>query len=45
MTIVTFQPSKKTIAVPPGTELLDAIRKAEIEIESPCGGNTDRIMP
>jgi uncharacterized 2Fe-2S/4Fe-4S cluster protein (DUF4445 family) len=38
MPIVSFKPSKKTIDVPPGTELLDAIRKAEIEIESPCGG-------
>jgi uncharacterized 2Fe-2S/4Fe-4S cluster protein (DUF4445 family) len=38
MAIITFQPSGKTIDVPPGTELLDAIRKAEIEIESPCGG-------
>jgi uncharacterized 2Fe-2S/4Fe-4S cluster protein (DUF4445 family) len=38
MPIVSFKPSKKTIDIPPGTELLDAIRKAEIEIESPCGG-------
>ncbi|UCE06731.1 MAG: DUF4445 domain-containing protein [bacterium] len=38
MTIVTFKPSNKTIEVPSGTELLDAARKAEIEIDSPCGG-------
>jgi uncharacterized 2Fe-2S/4Fe-4S cluster protein (DUF4445 family) len=38
MPIITFQPSGKTIDVPAGTELLDAARKAEIEIESPCGG-------
>jgi len=38
MPIITLQPYEKTIDVPSGTELLDAIRKAEIEIESPCGG-------
>jgi uncharacterized 2Fe-2S/4Fe-4S cluster protein (DUF4445 family) len=38
MPIITFQPSGKTIDVPSGTELLDAARKADIEIESPCGG-------
>jgi uncharacterized 2Fe-2S/4Fe-4S cluster protein (DUF4445 family) len=38
MPIITFKPSGKTIDVPPGTELLDAARKADIEIESPCGG-------
>jgi uncharacterized 2Fe-2S/4Fe-4S cluster protein (DUF4445 family) len=38
MPIITFHPSGKTIDVPAGTELLDAARKAGIEIESPCGG-------
>lgn len=38
MPIITFQPSGKNIDVPTGTELLDAARKADIEIESPCGG-------
>jgi uncharacterized 2Fe-2S/4Fe-4S cluster protein (DUF4445 family) len=38
MAIIIFQPSGKTIDVSSGTELLDAIREAEIEIESPCGG-------
>jgi len=35
---IVFTPSQKTIDVLPGSELLDAARKAEIEIESPCGG-------
>ncbi|MCP5104145.1 MAG: DUF4445 domain-containing protein, partial [bacterium] len=38
MPTITFQPSGKTIDVPEGTELLDAARNAEINIESPCGG-------
>jgi uncharacterized 2Fe-2S/4Fe-4S cluster protein (DUF4445 family) len=38
MPLITFRPSGKTFDVPSGTELLDAIRKAEIELESPCGG-------
>ena len=38
MPIITFQPSGKNIDVSTGTELLDAARKADIEIESPCGG-------
>lgn len=37
MPIITFQPSGKTIDVPAGTELLEAARKANIEIELPCG--------
>jgi uncharacterized 2Fe-2S/4Fe-4S cluster protein (DUF4445 family) len=35
---IIFTPSQKTIDIPPGTELLDAARKAGIEIDSPCGG-------
>jgi len=35
---INFLPSGTTINIPPGTELLEAIRKAGLEIESPCGG-------
>lgn len=38
MTRVTFLPSEKTVDVPPGTELLDAARRAGVDIDSPCGG-------
>ncbi len=38
MPLVTFKPSNKTINVSAGTELLDTARKAEVEIDSPCGG-------
>jgi len=38
MPVVTFYPSEKTIEVQSGTELFEAARKAEVEIESPCGG-------
>lgn len=38
MPVIVFRPSNKKINVPPGTELLDAARKADIAIESPCGG-------
>ena len=38
MPIVTFLPSKTTIDVTVGTELLDAARMAGVEIDSPCGG-------
>ena len=38
MPLVTFKPSNKTIKVSAGTELLDTARKAEVEIDSPCGG-------
>lgn len=35
---IIFQPSGKTVDVPRGTELLEAARQAQIEIEAPCGG-------
>lgn len=35
---ILFTPSQKSIEVPPGSELLDATRKADLEIDSPCGG-------
>ena len=38
MPLITFQPSGKTIEVPPKTELLDAARKAGVEVDAPCGG-------
>ena len=38
MPTVTFLPGSITIDVPAGTELLDAARKAKVDIESPCGG-------
>ena len=38
MPVVTFLPSGKAIEVPPDTELLDAARRAGVEIDSPCGG-------
>jgi len=38
MPLITFQPSGKTIEVPPNTELLDAARQAGVEIEASCGG-------
>ena len=38
MPVVTFLPSGKAIDVPPDTELLDAARRAGVEIDSPCGG-------
>ncbi len=37
MPTVTFQPSGKTISVSPGTELLEAAKQADIEINAPCG--------
>ncbi|MFZ2655753.1 MAG: ASKHA domain-containing protein [Victivallales bacterium] len=38
MPLITFKPSGIKIEVPPGTELLEAARKAGISIDSPCGG-------
>lgn len=35
---VTFQPSGAQAEVPPGTELLEAARRAGVEIQAPCGG-------
>ena len=39
MPIIEFKPSNKEIEVQKGTELLDAIRSAGIEIETDCGGD------
>jgi len=38
MPSVTFQPSGKTVEALPDTVLLEAVRQAGIEIDSPCGG-------
>jgi uncharacterized 2Fe-2S/4Fe-4S cluster protein (DUF4445 family) len=35
---IRFELSGKTVEVPPDTELLDAARRAGVEIDSPCGG-------
>jgi len=37
--VVTFQPERKAISVPIGTSLQDAISKAGIDMEFPCGGH------
>lgn len=38
MPLVTFHPGGKSIEVPSGTALLDAIRQASIGIDASCGG-------
>ncbi|MDQ5985773.1 MAG: Na(+)-translocating NADH-quinone reductase subunit F [Syntrophus sp. SKADARSKE-3] len=38
MPTITFQPDNITITVEPGTELLDAARRAGADVEAPCGG-------
>jgi uncharacterized 2Fe-2S/4Fe-4S cluster protein (DUF4445 family) len=38
MSLVTFEPSGVTISVESGTALLDAARRAGVEIDAPCGG-------
>ncbi|MCI0515080.1 ASKHA domain-containing protein [candidate division KSB1 bacterium] len=38
MPTVTILPQQKTIDIPAGTELLAALRQAQLPIESPCGG-------
>lgn len=38
MPLITFKPARKSVDVPPGTELLDAAKRAGVEIDSPCGG-------
>jgi uncharacterized 2Fe-2S/4Fe-4S cluster protein (DUF4445 family) len=35
---ILFNPSGKSVDVPAGTRLLDAVRQAGIELDSPCGG-------
>ena len=36
---VVFQPNRKEVSVPCGTLLSDAAKKANVFIDSPCGGN------
>ncbi len=38
MPVITFQPSGKALEVAPGTELLEAMAKAGLEIDLSCGG-------
>ncbi len=38
MPLVTFQPSGRSVDVPPGTSLVEAARLAEAPLEAPCGG-------
>jgi uncharacterized 2Fe-2S/4Fe-4S cluster protein (DUF4445 family) len=38
MPVVEFLPSRKTVDVPPGTEMLDALRKAGLKVDASCGG-------
>jgi uncharacterized 2Fe-2S/4Fe-4S cluster protein (DUF4445 family) len=38
MPVVEFLPSYKTVDVPPGTELFDALRAAGQEVDAACGG-------
>ncbi len=38
MPVVEFLPLHKTTEVPPGTEMLDALRAAGVEIDASCGG-------
>jgi len=38
MPLLTFQPSGKTVETAPGVDILEAARKAGIEIDAPCGG-------
>ena len=38
MPVITFEPSGKTLEVAPGTELLEAMSKAGIDIDLSCGG-------
>jgi uncharacterized 2Fe-2S/4Fe-4S cluster protein (DUF4445 family) len=38
MPVVEFLPSHETVDVAPGTELLDALRAAGLEVDASCGG-------
>ena len=38
MPLITFQPSGKSIEVPSGADLLEAARRAGVDIDAPCGG-------
>jgi len=41
---VTFQPEGKTVAVPRGTSVLEAARRARIAIKTRCGGKAGCLM-
>jgi len=38
MPLITFQPSGKTIEVSSGADLLEAARRAGVDVDAPCGG-------
>jgi uncharacterized 2Fe-2S/4Fe-4S cluster protein (DUF4445 family) len=38
MPAITFKPSNRTIEAPVGVELMDVVRKAGLELDTPCGG-------
>ena len=37
--LIRFEPSRKSIAVPSGTSLLEAARQAELPVASACGAD------
>ena len=37
--LIRFEPSRKSIEVPPGTTLLEAARRAELPVASACGAD------
>ena len=37
--LIRFEPSRKSIAVPSGTSLLEAARRAELPVASACGAD------
>src|SRR5690554_5935798 len=41
---ITFLPDNKTIAVRPGTNLLDASKRARVSIRTRCGGHASCLM-
>jgi 2Fe-2S ferredoxin len=42
--LVTFQPDNRSISVRPGTTLLDASRRAKVNIRTRCGGVAGCLM-
>ncbi|BBI33188.1 2Fe-2S iron-sulfur cluster-binding protein [Cohnella abietis] len=42
--LVTFKPDNRSIAVRPGTTLLDASRRARVNIRTRCGGVAGCLM-
>jgi ferredoxin, 2Fe-2S len=42
--LVTFQPDNRSVSVRPGTTLLDASRRARVNIRTRCGGVAGCLM-